>query len=229
MNLIRPAFKSLLALAIAAAAFLAAFWASRFIHLPRGGFTPGSFVLQSIYLVLCTALMIWFSKGRLAEFGFTWGKFKPSLGFFLCLVPALAAGLLSVAAARSGHGAEATFGLTKLQFVVFVWIYSSICEEVLTRGLLQTLLQNAVGAEASGRLRRGIPVVLSGLFFGAMHLALVPKMGAGAAPIIVSAVYLGLVAAYYRQKTGSLLLPVLLHMFFNVAGSLPAWIAQWMR
>lgn len=183
--------------------------------------------MQSIYLVLCIVLMAWLAKGRLVDFGFTWGTFRPTWRFFLWILPALALGLASAMSARGGHDSGNFLGFTKLQTVVFVWIYSSFCEEILTRGLLQTLLQRAAGC--SGRGLRNYPMILSGLFFGAMHLGLVPRLGAGALPIVAYATYLGLVAAYYRQRSASLAPAILLHMLFNIAGTLPAWVVLWVR
>jgi membrane protease YdiL (CAAX protease family) len=87
--------------------------------------------------------------------------------------------------------------------------------------LLQTLLARALGENHFGVL-----VLLSGLFFGAMHLLVVRQMGPG---VVVFTTYLGLVAAYYRQKTGSLLPAILMHMLFNICGSAPIWIIQWQR
>jgi membrane protease YdiL (CAAX protease family) len=69
-----------------------------------------------------------------------------------------------------------------------------------------------------------MPVVVSGLFFGAMHLTLIRLIGPGAIPIVLAATYLGLVAAYYREKTGSLLPAYILHVLFNIAGTLPMWL-----
>ncbi len=186
--------------------------------------------MQSIYLVLCIVLMAWFSKGRLVEFGFAFGSFRLSWGYFAWVVPPLILGLTGAIAVKSGHSAGAMgLGFTKLQVVVFIWLYSSICEEILTRGLLQTLLQRAAAAGTPGRWQRNAPLILSGLFFGAMHLFLVRLMGASALLIVAFATYLGLVAAHYRQKTGSLAPAILLHMLFNIAGSLPAWVVLWLR
>jgi len=62
-----------------------------------------------------------------------------------------------------------------------------------------------------------------------MHVVLIPSMGAAAVAPIVMATFLGLVAAAYRQATGSLVPAVLVHALFNVGGMLPQWIAEWAR
>jgi membrane protease YdiL (CAAX protease family) len=114
-------------------------------------------------------------------------------------------------------------GQAQLQLVVFVWIYASVCEEVLTRSLLQTLVTGRdTGRGAPARF--SMPVVVSGLFFGAMHLVLIDSMGPAAAVPIVLATLLGYLAARYREATGSLIPAVIVHMLFNVGGMLPGWI-----
>jgi membrane protease YdiL (CAAX protease family) len=54
-------------------------------------------------------------------------------------------------------------------------------------------------------------------------------MGAGAVPVVLLATCLGLIAAHYREKTGSLLPPILIHALFNIGGTLPLWTVQWLR
>ncbi len=220
----------LFAIVLTAAVASAAFLATHFVRLPKGGFFPSSLVTHSVLLLLSLALMAWFSKGRLAEFGFTFGSFRLSWGFFAWLVPVLIMSLMGAMAVRSGQKADVMgLGFTRLQAVVFIWLYASICEETLTRGLLQTLLEKACGADGAPRRWLNLPVVVSGLFFGAMHLVLVPRMGAKALPVIAFTIYVGLVAAHYRQKTSSLAPAILFHMLFNIAGSLPAWVAESLR
>ena len=221
---------ALLVIVLTALVFGGTFFASRLVHLSKGGFLPQSFVLQTFYVILCLALMAWFSRGRLAEFGFTFGSFRPSWGYFAWLLPPLILGLMGAVAVLAGQKTDAMgLGLTKFQIVVFIWLYSSICEEILTRGLLQTLLDWVWEADGASRRWLNLPVVVSGLFFGAMHLVLLPRMGAWALPIVALATYLGLVAAHYRQKTASLTPAILMHVLFNIAASLPAWVVQWVR
>jgi membrane protease YdiL (CAAX protease family) len=83
-------------------------------------------------------------------------------------------GILGAVAKHSGQAVNTPFGLSKLQIVLFVWVFSSFCEEVLTRGLLQTLLSRALG-----KSRAGLTILLSGLFFGAMHIMAIRQMGRG--------------------------------------------------
>jgi membrane protease YdiL (CAAX protease family) len=43
------------------------------------------------------------------------------------------------------------------------------------------------------------------------------------------ATFLGLVAARYREKTGSLLPAIIVHALFNIGSMLPLWTILWLR
>lgn len=109
-----------------------------------------------------------------------------------------------------------------VQKIIFVWIYASVAEELLTRGLVQSFLAPlAERRYAFGRLRISLPVIVAALFFGAMHLALL-AMGVDAYTVIlvvICALALGLVAGHFREKTGSLVPAIVAHSLANVTGT----------
>jgi membrane protease YdiL (CAAX protease family) len=222
-------FKPILAIALTAAVFLAALYATKIVHFPPGSFFPPPFVTHSLMLVLSLAAMLLISKGRLDLYGFARGTYTFSPRILLWVLPMAVLSTAGALALRGGHGAAGPFSFTRIQTIVFVWIYASICEETLVRGLLQTLLSQSAKAGASAGRWLSMPVVVSGLFFGAMHLTLVKQIGPAAVPAILIATFLGLVAARYREKTGSLLPAILIHMLFNIGGTLPLWTILWLR
>jgi membrane protease YdiL (CAAX protease family) len=65
--------------------------------------------------------------------------------------------------------------------------------------------------------------------FSAMHLVLLKRMGAKAAPVLVVTFVLGCIAGVYRETTGSLIPAVLVHMLFNVGGAVPVWVVAAIR
>ncbi len=73
------------------------------------------------------------------------------------------------------------------------------------------------------------PVLVSGRFFGVMHIVLFKSMGPAAAPAILLSVFLGLVAAHYPERTGGLFPAIIICVLFNVGGMLPSWAIQWLR
>ena len=233
----------LTALALSAAVALSALVLRSAVAMPPGSFVPPSFITHSAMLV-CTLALAWlFSKGKLAEFGFTLGTYRWSPRILLWVLPMAALSTLGAfVAPEGGGGGGPAEGLSRVQLVLFVWIYASVCEEVLTRGLLQTLLAAWPGRtreqrvappdaaeQAVGRRFWSMPVVVSALFFGAMHLVLVRSMGARAAPLIVLTILLGFLAARYRERTGSLIPAIIVHALFNVGAMLPVWIVQAVR
>ncbi len=223
----RNSFRPVLALALAAAVCLAAMYAPGIVRVPPASFFPPTFVTHSLMLALSVAAMWLISKGRLALYGFTKGAYKFSPRILLWVLPmAVLSTVQAVASHEQGTGGPP--GFTKPQLIVFVWVYASICEETLTRGLLQTLLSRNAKVGAAVPHGLSMPVLVSGLFFGSMHIMLVKFMGLAAIPVILLAVFLGLVAARYRERTGSLLPAIIIHALFNIGGMLPLWVIQWL-
>jgi membrane protease YdiL (CAAX protease family) len=203
--------------------------AVRIVGVPPASFFPPSFVTHSVMLALSVAAMWLLSKGRLERYGLTKGTYKFNPRILMWVLPTAVLSIVSTFASPVGRGTSGFGELTKLQLVVFVWVYASISEELLTRGLLQTLLTGDSRGEVPARRRLTMPVLVSGLFFGSMHIVLVRSMGTAAVPVILLAVFLGLIAARYRERTGSLLPAIIVHALFNIGGMLPLWVIQWLR
>jgi membrane protease YdiL (CAAX protease family) len=225
----RQAFRLLSALMLASAVVLAGMYAAKLVVVPSGGFFPPSFVTHTVMLVLAFALMLLLSKGRPGVYGFTRGTYKFSARILLWALPTAVLSTASAFAPPGGHGTISFLGLTKLQVIAFVWIYASISEELLTRGFLQTQLSGNRGAGLTAPRILSLPVVVSGLFFGAMHIVLIGVIGYAAVPVSLLAAVLGLVSARYREKTGSLVPAIIVHALFNIGGTLPLWLIQWLR
>jgi membrane protease YdiL (CAAX protease family) len=214
------------ALGLSAAVALIALYSVRVVPIPRGGFLRGSFVTHSVMLGLSLVIIWVLSRGRPALYGLTKGtyRFKPTI--LLWVLPTAALSVFGMLAS-GGDAPTMLSDRTELQLVVFVWFYASICEEVLTRGLLQTLLSGGRSRNARGP-RFSMPVVLSGLFFGAMHIVLFDSMGPAAVVPIVLATLLGFLAGRYREATGSLIPAIIVHALFNIGGMLPGWVVHWL-
>ncbi len=102
-------------------------------------------------------------------------------------------------------------------------IYGSTAEEFFTRGWFQSFLEPERGHLVRvGRFRASLPVVASGVLFGAMHLTLLLR---GADPwtigfVLVFTTTVGLLAATAREFTGSLWPAILTHLAGNAGGVL---------
>jgi membrane protease YdiL (CAAX protease family) len=194
-------------------------------------FLPGFFT-ETILLLCSLALAAWLTRGRLAAFGLTRGSFRFTPGFLLWLLPMSIIATLQVIgppAGTSGGPAPGPIG-SPVAIVLSIWIYASLCEEIFTRGLLQSWLSPLARHRIRlGRWALSVPVLTSALFFGAMHVVLWPKLGPAALVVMCLAAILGLIAGQYREKTGSLLPAILIHAFFDIGGTLPPWIAAWLH
>jgi membrane protease YdiL (CAAX protease family) len=114
-----------------------------------------------------------------------------------------------------------------LGVVIWIWLYSSLTEEVFARGWFQGALSpwDGTTVRVFGR-QVALPVVASALLFGAMHLALIGR-GADAWTTVIIVVFttsLGWVTAECRYRSGSLVPAILTHVCFNVGGFLAAVI-----
>jgi membrane protease YdiL (CAAX protease family) len=110
----------------------------------------------------------------------------------------------------------AEFGL--LGFLLQIILLSSIAEEILCRGLLQTELEKAFAGRES-YLGLSYPVWFSGMFFGIMHLSLLSV--APLSTVVVTVAFtavLGTLCALARERTGGLVAPIVVHMLGNVGG-----------
>jgi membrane protease YdiL (CAAX protease family) len=190
-------------------------------------------VIYKLLLLLFSILAIFILKtDSLKEFGFRASE-KIKVGRFLLISIGIIIGsfiigniifngILRTAFPVEGGG-QGFPKSTVIQTILTVWIWSSICEEVLTRGLVQGIMNSHTKIKF---IRLSVPVWISGLFFGAMHLSLLKTdMDIWFVSFIVfNTTVLGLLAAFYREKTKSIYPAIFLHFLANVIGSLPAMI-----
>jgi membrane protease YdiL (CAAX protease family) len=186
--------------------------------LPMGS----GFVVQAFFLVLSTALIFILSRGAVSNYGFSAAV---NIRFSEIVVLGLITGILSAVAGTlvPGEIAVEPADASLTDIIIGVWVLASIAEEVLTRGLIQGFLRPLTGFGFSlCGIRISIPVLISTLFFGLMHLGM---LSAGAdfppvAVIVVFAFILGLIAGYHREKSGSLIPAITVHICANIGAYL---------
>ena len=199
-----------------------------------GGMAARQIIIKSAMLVLSVALMFLISRPRQV-----WGLAAPrapagGAGGWLIgtLVPVAIGGVLGAVATATilGFGFTPMSGLREMGFlrmIAIVWFGSTLAEEVFVRGLIQGWMQpgspdvadHAPASTAglgSGGGGGGGRIIASGLLFGAMHASLFLNNDARtAATIVMATTLLGLVCAWSREQTGSLVGPLLAHFAFN--------------
>jgi membrane protease YdiL (CAAX protease family) len=210
-------------LALGGAIAAAALWLSRLWGRLRHR-KPSSLVTHFVMAGLAIAAMHLISGGRWPEFGLGLGSFHWSPMLLLWVLPTAILTIMQLAVSR-GRPSDDPHQFSPVQTVLRIWIVASIAEEVLTRGLIQGLLAplSTTGFRIGAELV-SVSILLAALAFAAMHFVLVRKMGAKAVPVIVLAFLLGCVTGVYRQTTGSLIPAVIVHMLFNVGGTIPLWL-----
>jgi len=192
------------------------------------------FINHTAMLILSMIIMLVVSKGKLSRYGF---KLTRNIRLGQIVLWGLGIGIIStlIEGSLPGEGSDMVGELSFLQQIIFIWIYASIAEEVLTRGLIQSSLASwgkyGFSPPKGIGFRINLPVLVSALFFGLMH-AMQSAMGAGGYTVIVtvlSAFILGLVAGYHREKTQSLAPAIIVHLFANVGGSLAGFLMGLLR
>lgn len=179
----------------------------------------GSHTGMLLFALLLIAIL---SKARFSTYGFRLPR-----GRWFARLALLSCGISAIASLGEhtlpGEGLTFVENYSFLDQVILIWIYASVAEEVLYRGLIQGYLSPLAGRGISlGGLRLTLPVLVGAIFFGALHAMLltVGIDGSTVAQIVVFAFLVGLVAGYYREKTESLIPAVVAHALANMTGSI---------
>jgi CAAX protease family protein len=173
-------------------------------------------LLLIVFSVLASLI---FSKGNLSTFGFIISNkgYYGRVILIILTIEIISSVILSFVTISGEEHFVANYSL--LRTIYSVWIIASISEEVLTRGFIQGYLQ----ALSSSGIRIGkffisLPVIVGAFFFMSMHIFIILE---GIDHnlfiyILISTFILGIVAGYFREKTGSLLPAILAHMCSNI-------------
>jgi len=190
----------------------------------HSNFFPNSFITHSVMLLLSAAVILALRnqvRYRIALPGFK-SIWKPALfGFLTAVVINI---LLTVITRIAGGKLETS---SPLQTFLFIFIYASIAEEVLLRGFLQNILSPlSVRGIRIFRCRLSLPVIISAVVFGLIHLILLTTGVSGlfATRIVIFTTVLGLFAGYYQEKHNNNAHAIIVHMAGNLMGLVAAFI-----
>jgi membrane protease YdiL (CAAX protease family) len=179
------------------------------------------FINYAIMLAVSLILVVASSTGDPSRFGFT----RPKIGggYRAGIIWGIVLGVLasSVTLTARAGGMSPLKGLSFVQIVLLVWVLASIAEETLVRGYVQSYLEPLMDRGFSVlHLRISLPVIMSAVFFALMHIILLATGTSFLTTyiVVVFAFFLGLVAAYQRERTGSILPAIAAHVSFNIGG-----------
>lgn len=200
--------------AVGWAAFLASGWIA---HLVTSDPALLQLMLKTLMAAFSLALIAMWRQKAPGSYGFArstgvrWGR--------VCgrgLLMGAAASLVILLA--GGRGMQAILqGFKFYQIVLFVWLGSSIAEEIFTRGWAQGALEKWRDVKWRGV---SVPVLAGALLFSSLHLSLFVK---GVDPItatvvVLSTLLLGLAAGELRERHKGLAPAIAIHIAFNLGG-----------
>jgi len=196
----------------------------------HSNFFPNSFITHSVMLLLSAAVILVLRnqvRYRIALPGFK-SIWKPALfGFLTAVVINI---LLTIITKIAGGKIEAHPLLeasSPLQTFLFIFIYASLAEEVLLRGFLQNILSPlSVRGIRIFRIRLSLPVIISAVVFGLIHLILLTTGVSGLfiTRIVIFTTVLGLFAGYYQEKHNNNAHAIIVHMAGNLMGLVAAFL-----
>ena len=184
---------------------------------------PVAFPLVIGISLLIAVIVIAIAGGR--EFGSYGFRLAPGRTLLVSTGLGLAAGVvLRVLSWALNIQEPAAFtGLAAWQILVFFWIAAPIQEEIIFRGLVQTTLERGMPRVIPvGRWKLSAAGTGAAVLFALVHLGL---LTAGAswntvAFVGAGALLLGIIAGQFRWQTGSVIPGIVVHVMFNVFGSL---------
>ena len=172
-------------------------------------------LIVGISLFVALAIISWLSRrGRsFAAFGFALSSIRSIVVAFGFGLP-LALGAAWLASAFPSPAPFDVASLQRWQQALFFSVATPVQEEVIFRGLVQSVLQERWSqALAIRRAQLSIAVICTAVLFAIVHL------GSGLATI-AGALVLSILAGEMRRRSGSLLPAVVVHSLFNVAAML---------
>ena len=136
---------------------------------------------------------------------------------FLAAIPACILEELSKTPESKSNGIVSRDSLPA--YILLVIVFASIAEELLFRGFLQQLIDKAflISMDVNGGILTSGAIV-GALLFGFVHAMPAKMMGNKVPHLMLAAFLLGITAGIGLASSGSLLVPIIIHMEFNIVG-----------
>lgn len=203
--------------------YLIAIYLSKTINL-NIEFIPNSFLLHSIMLFLSILCIFIFKKNLNYKISFP--KFRKILrpilfGILVTIIANITMNIITKVLGGTIEGHPLLSEMSVLQTIIFVFLYASIAEEMLFRGILLNFLEPLKEKGFSFLKRKiSLSVIISALAFGLAHLILI-FTGVNSAfliRIVLFTAILGIVAGYYQEKYENNVYAIIVHMAGNSIG-----------
>lgn len=186
-------------------------------------------IFKTILALISIIIILLIPGKKLSDFGFCMPKkfnylklfgvtTGVALGSIMIFSPLYMVVLSNIFGVSPGNGiaGNSTFWIQ----ILGIWFWSSITEEIFNRGLIQGLIQDLSKFSFLGL---SLPVWISGLIFGCFHFTMFKTSNSPffVLMIVSNATLIGLTAAYYREKSASILPAIIVHITANIVGSFP--------
>lgn len=177
------------------------------------------FASHAVMLVIAVALIAWLSKGKLSDYGLQWPKRKSYalaalawgafFGVLMTVVDYFPQILKHLPPPENLSFTPISVGA----WLFFQWVFVGPTEEIPFRGLLQTfLMQRSSGRVRLFRYEMHVAGVILALLFAVAHITSFWTENFWlAVGQQIYAFALGILYAYWREKSGSLWAPILGH------------------
>ena len=174
-------------------------------------------------VVLCLSLLVIFllSMGMLPLWGFQLPTLEvmvllSTIGIIAAIVVVVVSEQISPTPEKMNPPSDMR---GRIIFFIVIVLLASIAEETLFRGFLQNILDNALLLAIDlGWFSITGGAIVSAIVFGMIHIAPAKQMGSSVPVLAVSAAILGLIAGISLTISGSILLPIIIHIEFNLVG-----------
>ncbi|GAC1662754.1 MAG: hypothetical protein NVS9B15_26030 [Acidobacteriaceae bacterium] len=197
------------------AVYLPAFAFAGGLRLPPNQLVPVVMVVSFAVASMLIALIIGRGWLTVMDFGLQWPTRK-YLAFSLILAGPLSAFTAWALSHVSEPGPLGGLSLTPVLAYLYFAIGAPIQEEVIFRGLLQSVLARSIASTPKWVAASGIAASLAiAALFGLIHLEVGPWTA-------LAALVLGVLAGELRRRSGSLLPAIVCHAIFNLGGLL--WV-----
>ena len=174
-------------------------------------------------VVLCLSFLVIFllSMGVLPLWGFQLPTFEGTVilsmvGLIAAIVVVLVSEHISPTPEKMNPPSDKR---GRIVFFIVIVLMASIAEEMLFRGFLQNILDNALLLALDlGWFSITGGAIVSAIVFGMVHVAPAKQMGSSVPVLVISAAILGLIAGIFLTFSGSLILSIIVHIEFNLVG-----------
>ncbi len=175
-------------------------------------------IIGPVVLLLSIALIAVIGGENLVEWGWTFPSWE--LILTALIVSVIAGGIVAGIHTRlSKIPPEDRPNYSSMEFIILIVIIASIAEEFVFRGFLQQYIDHfAPYLIHMGTIPLSGGCIVAAIVFGLVHVTPARQMGESAGLMAGGAGVFGIIAGVMFLMTSSILIPIIIHIIFNLMG-----------